>query len=873
MTLQKKLLFAWLIICLSGTTQLAKAQDNSVYDQHEVFNPVFYTYNGNEFRSAGGQPGPEYWQNSASYKIDVTLDTTAKTVSGTDIIYYTNNSPDNLNFLWLQLDQNIYQHGSRGDATSPVTGGRFADRSYTNGDQLSSVEIVQDGKTEKADYVVSDTRMQIRLNEPLKAKGGKIQIKIAYSFEVPEYGTDRMGRMDTKNGWIYEIAQWYPRMEVYDDVMGWNTIPYMGAGEFYLDYGNFDFSVTLPANMIVVGSGLLQNPQQVLTPTEIARLDKAKNSETTVMIHDSADVTNPNFRPMKGDLTWHFKMINARDVSWAASKAFVWDAARVDLPSGRKILAQSVYPVESIGKDAWSRSTEFVKGCLQLYSQEWDFEFPYPVATNVGGIVNGMEYPGIVFCSAHSRGSGLWGVTNHEFGHTWFPMIVGSNERKYPFMDEGFNTFSNGVDTKVFNHGEFYHKSDEERTAGYIFGENAEPIMTIPDVVQANYLGAAAYYKPALGLDILCNYILGKDRFYYAFRTYIKRWAYKHPTPWDFFRTMDNAGGEDLTWFWHEWFFTTWRLDQAVKGVQYVDDDTTKGALITIENLQKMALPVVMTVEQTDGRIDTVKLPVEIWERGGEWTFKYPSTHKITRIVIDPDHAFPDINPDNNVWEAEATKAVPAGVSATDVLNHYIQAIGGKDKLESVNDLLVTSTGSIQGENIQFVRKYKKPDKYYMEVSLPDMNMVAAKIIINGDSISMEQQGRKIPVSSDRKKELEQSTVMFPDLHYTDIGYKAELAPKMENMDGKWVYVVTITTPDNTTIKNYYDAATGFKLKSVGIAQTTRGEVTSEQSTSDYKDVDGIKFPFSTETNTLGQDIKLTVKDIKVNTGIPDSDF
>ena len=648
--MRKKIILLQGLLCIS-LFAVSQEPASADFDQHAVFNPLFYTSTGTVYRSASGAPGPSYWQNRADYKISVTLDTTEKTVTGSVLISYTNNSPDNLPFLWLQTDQNIYRVDSRGTATTVVTGGRWANTSYTDGYLFKSVEIIANGKSYPADYLVNDTRMQIRLANALKS-GGSLQIKINYSFTVPEKGTDRMGRLLTKNGWIYEIAQWYPRMEVYDDVLGWNTLPYIGAGEFYLEYGNIDYTITAPSDLIVVGSGQLLNPQEVLTPVELARLAKARTSDKTVTIHSEADISDPGAHLKKSELTWHFRCDQTRDVAWAASRAFIWDAARINLPSGKKALAQSVYPVESAGDSAWKRSTEFVKGAIELYSKQW-YEYTYPNATNVAGIVNGMEYPGIVFCGSRATKGGLWDVTNHEFGHNWFPMIVGSNERRYMWMDEGFNTFINGVDTKVFNNGEFYTKSDVEKKAGYYFGKRAEPIMTYPDVIQPFALGAVAYYKPALGLDILRKYILGDQRFDYAFKTYIREWAFKHPTPWDFFHTMDNAGGEELTWFWREWFFKDWKLDQAVKAVKYIDNDSTKGALITIQNLQQMALPVEMSIVQQNGKSDTIQLPVEIWQHGGTWTFKYNATSPIKSIVIDPEHDMPDIDPSNNIWESK----------------------------------------------------------------------------------------------------------------------------------------------------------------------------------------------------------------------------
>ncbi|MEP6466161.1 MAG: M1 family metallopeptidase, partial [Parafilimonas sp.] len=528
----------FLMISVCGSVFAQEQTTTSNYDQHIAFDPLFYPSSGNQYRSASGQPGPDYWQNRADYKIMATLDTAQHMVTGSVVITYKNNSPDELKFLWLQLDQNIYREDSRGQSTTVLTGGRWANTAFTQGDELKSVSVVSNGVTSTAKYNVSDTRMQLWLPKPLAAKTGTVQIKIDYAFTIPEHGTDRMGRVETKNGWIYEVAQWYPRMCVYDDILGWNTLPYLGAGEFYLEYGDIDYTITAPSNLIIVGSGEVQNPSDVYTSTTISLLNKAKNSDKTVTIIGANDLAGNTYHPNKPSLTWHFVCKQTRDVSWAASKAFIWDAARINLPSGKKALAQSVYPIESAGDDAWGRSTEFTKGCIELYSKEW-YEFTYPSATNVAGNVNGMEYPGIVFCSWKSKSKGLWGVTNHEFGHNWFPMIVGSNEREYPWMDEGFNTFINGVDTKVFNNGEFEDKDDIQKMANYMLKKDADDILTIPDVTQPGFLGIAAYYKPSAGLNILRDHILGKERFDSAFRTYVARWAFKHPTPWDFFRTME----------------------------------------------------------------------------------------------------------------------------------------------------------------------------------------------------------------------------------------------------------------------------------------------------------------------------------------------
>jgi hypothetical protein len=632
-------LASWLVMASFGQNK---------YNQREAFNPNFYPYTGNDYRSASGEPGPRYWQNRADYKINATLDTTAHKVSGDLELTYTNNSPDNLKFLWLQVDQNIYQVGSRGSATTTQTGGRWANETFTQGEVIRSITIEADGIKYVPKFIITDTRMQLWLQQPLKASGAKIKISINYEFTVPQYGTDRMGRLKTRNGTIYEIAQWFPRMAVYDDIQGWNTLPYIGAGEFYLEYGDFDYSITAPSNIMIVGSGELVNEKEVLTNTQQTRMASARNSDKTIVIRSAEDINDNKARRTEKSLTWRFRMQNARDIAWAASRAFIVDAARINLPGNKKSLAMSAYPVESIKKDGWQRSTEMVKASVEHYSKKW-FEYPYPVMVNVAGVVGGMEYPGIVFCSHTDSGEGLWGVTDHEVGHTWFPMIVGSNERKYAWMDEGFNTFINGFSTREFNGGEFanfsYFPGD---LTDYVFTADMDPLMTQADVTQQSNLGVAAYEKPSIMLNALRDVVLGEERFDLAFREYIRRWAYKHPTPWDFFHTMENVSGEDLGWFWRGWVLNNWKLDQRVVGVKYNEDKPQNGAAVTIENLDKLVMPVTVIVKEANGKQHRMDLPVEVWQRGPLWTFNIATTSAIQEVILDPEKKLPDTKRENN---------------------------------------------------------------------------------------------------------------------------------------------------------------------------------------------------------------------------------
>lgn len=837
---------------------------NSQYNQNEAFAPEFYTQTGNMYRSADGTPGAAYWQNSADYTINVKLDTTDKRISGAVQIDYTNNSPDQLPYVWLYLDQNIYREDSRAVAATKVTGGRYAALSFTQGDEIKQLSIKMGGKTYHPKYQITDTRMQIILPEALKAAGGKLSINIDYGFTIPEKGSDRMGRLNTKNGWIYEIAQWYPRMCVYDDIEGWNTLPYLGAGEFYLEYGNINYNITAPANLIIVGSGELNNPQEVLTKSQQAKLAQARKSDQTVMIHSLEDVQSGKDFPAKKELTWKFTCMNTRDVAWSASKAFVWDAARIKMQSGKEILAQSVYPEESATTNGWDSSTYYTKKSIEINSYWHDF--PYPVATNVAGIVGGMEYPGIVFCSAKSTGPSLWFVTLHEFGHNWFPMLVGSNERKYAWMDEGFNTFTNFYCSRIFNNGVYNNEPNKYRVAARFFKENAEVPMTIPDVIQPANLGDEGYYKPAVGLLILRDVVLGPDRFDYGFKQYIKDWAYKHPQPADFFRSMENSTGEDLGWFWRGWFYNNWTIDQAVKDVTYVKDAPENGALITIENLGKMPLPVKLEITEENGKSIKMQLPVEIWQRGGQWTFQAKTTSKIKQIILDPERQYPDIDSTNNVWPNAASSAiaVPADVKASDIIANYLKSIGGKQAAEKVKSFSEKMSGEVQGTKMNVELYYKAPDKYLQTMKLPDLKMDILTILLNGSKGSITQQGNTKPLEGPALKAVRASSMIFPELGYTNKDVRLEVKD-IQQINGENAYRVVITDGLGQTTTNYYAVETGLKVKSTSAHGTAFF--------SDYKEVDGLKLPFTEKMINMGHEVLLKADEILINPSIPDSKF
>ncbi|MBC7401522.1 MAG: M1 family metallopeptidase, partial [Mucilaginibacter sp.] len=439
---------------------------------------------------------------------------------------------------------------------------------------------------------------------------------------------------------------------------GWDTLPFLGAGEFYCEYGDIDYTVNVPWDMIVAGSGELVNPTEVLTAKQISRLAAARNSDKTLMIRTLEEVTNPNSRPVnKGTLTWHFKMYNTRDVAFGASSAFIWDAARVNLPGGKKSMAMSVYPIDSYGKDKWDRATEHLKHSIEYFSEKW-FPYPYPVAINEAGIAGGMEYPGIVFDGITDSGKELFWITAHEIGHNWFPMIVGSDERRYGWMDEGFNTFIDVYASDIVNKGEFAPKRDGEyaplggnpadEIIPTIMDPNAVTIMTAADATPEKYRHTIVYFKAAFGLILLREQILGKDRFDYAFKNYIHKWAFKHPQPNDFFRSMENGAGEDLGWFWKGWFYNNYNLDLALISAKYINGDPKNGIQVTVANKEPMAMPFTVEVKLKNGGKERIYLPVETWIQNKATSFTIYTTTEATSVTVDPDNALPDINRKNN---------------------------------------------------------------------------------------------------------------------------------------------------------------------------------------------------------------------------------
>ena len=619
-----------------------------VVEDTGIFSPLSLPP-ANDLRHANGAPGTRYWQQRADYTIKATLDTAAKRLTGQVTIRYTNNSPDTLNRVWLQLDQNLFRKGSVGSYLNRQDT-RFGGEGFDGGYDIASVTQTAlssrgqaRGKPATLKTRVDDTMMEAMLGTPLPP-GGSTQLDVAYAFNVPEHGADRMGR----EGSLYEFAQWYPRMCVYDDISGWNTLQYLGQGEFYLEYGDFSYEVTVPAGYIVGGTGILQNPAEVLTGTQQTRLKAAAAADTAVRIVTEEELAAGSARPARdGMLTWKFKAQNVRDVAWAGSPEYLWDAA-----GWEGILSHAYY--RPAAKALWQEAAVMGRFSIQEYSTRW-LRYPYPQVSAVEGPVSGMEYPMVTMENGNSR-EGLFSVITHETGHMWYPMVVGSDERRYAWMDEGFNTFIN-----IFSEEGYFQRDDSRRRRGEAAftlmndqAPTAQPIMTYANRYRTEgNLGALAYIKPAMGLYLLRSKILGPEVFDQAFREYTRRWAFRHPQPADFFRTMEDVSGRDLDWFWRGWFFTTGALDQAIDTVtQRTDGQGARSVTVTLRNAGYLVMPVDLQLTFADGTTASYSYPVEIWYKGDTYKATIPVTQPVTGATVNPDGLWPDIVPGNNGWQS-----------------------------------------------------------------------------------------------------------------------------------------------------------------------------------------------------------------------------
>jgi hypothetical protein len=591
----------------------------------------------NEYRTGSGRPGLKYWQQRADYRITAALDPARNEVRGSETIHYVNHSPDALPYLWLFVEQNLCDPNSITNVLNqpPLaflgSSFDFSCQGFSGGLTLSYVRLSSGVATAggaSLGHEIYGTTMRVELPHPL-APGASIDIDMGWSFRVPDQGGGRMGH----DGPLYEIAQWYPRMCVYDDVRGWNHEPYIGAGEFYLEYGSFDVAITVPATYIVAATGQLKNADSVLTAAEWSRLVKARTSETPIAIIAKDEVADPaKTRPRTtGTLTWHYTADSVRDVAFAAGPGMRWDA------SGYKgILIETLYRPKA---DKWEEANRM---------EQW-YPYPYSHATTVEGPIEGMEYPMLTFVpNSPTREDQQWALA-HEFGHEWFPMIVGSNERLYPWMDEGFNTFIDLHNAANYFKGTPYGDSIEVHPL-HLYQEHGtvateQPLISNP--TEVHDLFWSGYQKPALMMQLLRFEVLGPDRFDAAFREYIRVWAFKHPTPADFFRVMRDASGMELDWFWRGWVMTTAHLDQAVDSVINTPGN---GTVVYLRSRGTMVMPAELAITFDDGATKVVRLPVEMWNLGALFEYHVADRRRVRKVEIDPRRVLPDVDRNNNVW-------------------------------------------------------------------------------------------------------------------------------------------------------------------------------------------------------------------------------
>jgi hypothetical protein len=632
-------------ILLSLPAQLAAQTDSSPFRPLPLPTP-------NEYRSASGAPGHRYWQNRADYTIEATLDTLAHEIRAAGSIRYRNNSPDTLSFIWLQLDQNIFGENSINRSAPPppliFAGVPFIVAVSGPVGGFTLEQITTDHG--RATTYLWDTMLRLDLERPLPP-GDSARISLSWRFIIPENGAARMGR----DGRLYEVAQWYPRPAVYDDVNGWNTLPYFGPGEFYLEYGSFDVRITVPPTFLVAATGELRNADTVLTTDQRSRLAQAMAGDRPVAVigaGEAADLlrTRPN---VSGNLTWHFTAANVRDFAFAAGSGLQWDAMRFDAGGEGQRLVQVFYRP---GAANWGEAIRMAHHAIRDFSERW-FTYPWPVATVFEGPIQGMEYPGIVFVPADTSRHGLSWVLMHELGHQWFPMVVGSDERRYPWMDEGFNSFIDLYTVGAWWEGNAHADSVMNGPLTSYLASAVRsrelPLITPPAEVRNVYW--TGYQKPALMMRLLREEVLGTDVFDRSFREYIRRWQYRHPQPADFFRTMENVSGRDLDWFWRSWVYTTAKLDQTLDSVVPVREGRNAGPIIGyrigIGYRQDMIMPVELRLTWSDSSVETRRIPVEMWNYGRRFAMTVASNdRRLIRAEVDPREALPDVDRSNNRW-------------------------------------------------------------------------------------------------------------------------------------------------------------------------------------------------------------------------------
>jgi hypothetical protein len=618
-------------LCLTVSAFAAEPPNSGFDDKFRQLDELLPT--PNTIRAASGAPGHAYWQQRADYAIRATLDEANRSITGAETVTYHNNSPDTLTYLWVQLDQNIYRptSDSRTGATirsrdawdkprGPEDGMKFDSfksmmmaRTFDGGFNIKSVK---DADGRPLHYVINRTMMRIDLPQPLKP-GARVAFAVEWNYKINEQkvlgGRSGYEKFDEDKNDLFEIAQWFPRMAAYYDVTGWQHKQFLGTGEFTLEFGDYDIQLTVPADHIVASTGELQNPDAVLSPAQRERLQQARTATKPVVIVTQAEAEAKEKTRAAGTKTWHFKARNVRDFAWATSRKFIWDAQGFK-KDATNVMAMSFYPKE--GNPLWEKySTQAVIHTIDQYNK-YSFDYPYPVAISVNGPVGGMEYPMISFNGPRPTKDkktgeitytkrakyGLIGVVIHEVGHNYFPMIVNSDERQWTWMDEGLNSFVQYLAEQAWEENYPLSRGEPRSIVDYMRSAGQVPIMTNSESI-AN-LGANAYAKPTAALIVLRETVLGRELFDFAFREYAQRWKFKRPTPSDFFRTMEDASGTDLDWFWRGWFYTTDHVDVSIDGIsEYQVSSKDPEIEKKWKKAQKDAEPISITDQRNKGTL------------------------------------------------------------------------------------------------------------------------------------------------------------------------------------------------------------------------------------------------------------------------------
>ncbi|MCL7978152.1 MAG: M1 family metallopeptidase [marine benthic group bacterium] len=591
----------------------------------------------NRLRTGSGAPGPDYWQQKVDYRMTASVDTAGSLLTGTSTITYHNRSPELLPYLWLKLDANLCDPaGTAAKLNQPplMFGDAVFDFSCAGGAGMTVSRVESRGRALRT--TDAGTRMRVELPEPLRP-GQTIEIETAWSWPMPDYGYGRMGR----DGTLYQVAQWYPRVAVFDDLSGWNIDPFLGAGEFYQEFGDFDVELTVPTGYVVTATGSLVNDREVLTAEQRERLDRADSSEEAVAVITREEALAARERPVDGTKTWKFSAEDVRDFAFAMAPDFRWDAS-----DWNGIRIQTFYRPEAV---SWEEANRMSWVSIKHFSERLAM-YPWPHATTVEGPNEGMEYPMLTFVPGYADREALYWVLTHEFGHEWYPMLVGSNERLHPWMDEGFNTFINiGSVEEYFaggDYGEWISKQPLEEWAAHAVSGKEQPMALPP--TQQHDLYWAAYFKPALMMHLLRTEVLGPEVFDRALAEYTEAWSFKHPGPADFFRAMEDAAGARLDWFWRGWIETAARLDHSIETVWPGDPENPPW--VHIRSRGDMIMPVELHFEFVDGSRETARLPVEMWNLGPDFVYRLPGGRQLETARLDPREVYPDDDRTNDAW-------------------------------------------------------------------------------------------------------------------------------------------------------------------------------------------------------------------------------